>query len=194
MARREPESARPAGDPANMEHPANGKTSRSARTIAIDVLNRTDPRRDYAAPLLDRLIDGTTERQRATDLVFGALRNRRAIDTVVTAFSSRPAERISAELLNTIRLAVYELTYRPETAGYSIVNEAVENVKTRAGEKQAGFVNAVLRNVTRRIANRQIPLADADIKAALPQTPSTGCLFNTSFMPDPESRPADYLS
>lgn len=194
MARREPESARPAGDPANMEHPANGKTSRSARTIAIDVLNRTDPRRDYAAPLLDRLIDGTTERQRATDLVFGALRNRRAIDTVVTAFSSRPAERISAELLNIIRLAVYELIYRPETADYSIVNEAVENVKTRAGEKQAGFVNAVLRNVTRRIANRQIPLADADIKAALPQTPSTGCLFNTSFMPDPESRPADYLS
>jgi len=192
-----------------MQHPANGKTSRSARTIAIDVLNRTDPRRNYAAPILDRLIDGTTERQRATDLVFGVMRNRRAIDTVITAFSSRPAERISAELLNIIRLAAYELIYRPETPDYSIVNEAVENVKARAcrdvpasgtpaarqaGEKQTGFVNAVLRNITRRIANRQISLADADIKATLPQTPSTGCLFNTSFMPDPESHPADYLS
>lgn len=177
-----------------MQHPANGKTFRSARTIATDVLNRTDPRRNYAAAILDRLLDGTNERQRATDLVFGTMRNRRAIDAVITAFSSGPVERISAELLNIIRLAAYELIYRPETPDYSIVNEAVENAKARAGKKPAGFVNAVLRNITRRIANRQIPLTDADIKAMLPQTPSTGCVFNTSFMPDPQSSPADYLS
>ncbi|MBN2269406.1 MAG: methyltransferase domain-containing protein [Sedimentisphaerales bacterium] len=168
--------------------------SKSARSVALEVLSRTDPERDYAGPILDSLLDQTTERQRATDLVFGTIRNCGAIDTVITAFSSRPAERISAELLNIIRIAVYELIYRPQTADYSIVNEAVENAKARAGEKQAGFVNAVLRNITRRIANRQIALADADIKAALPQTPSTGCVFNTSFMPAPESSPADYLS
>jgi len=107
-------------------------------------------------------------------------------------------------LLNIIRLAAYELIYRPDTPDYSIVNEAVENAKTRAcrdvpaarraGEKQAGFVNAVLRNITRRITNRQIPLADADIRATLPQTPSTGCLFDTSFIPDPASSPTGYLS
>ncbi len=170
------------------------RVPKSARSLAIDVLNRTDPRREYAAPILNNLLDQTTEKQRATDLVFGTIRNRSAIDTVITAFSSRPTERIPDRLLNIIRLAAYELIYRPQTPDYSIVNEAVENTKAMAGKKQVGFVNAVLRNITRQIAHRQIPLTDADIKAALPQTPSTGCVFNTAFMPDPQSRPADYLS
>jgi len=97
-------------------------------------------------------------------------------------------------LLNIIRLAAYELIYRPQIPGYSIVNEAVENTKAMAGKKQVGFVNAVLRNITRQIANRQVPLTDADIKATLPQSPSTGCVFNTALLPDPQSHPAAYLS
>lgn len=194
MARRKPKPERPVGNSAKREHPANGKISHAARTLAINVLNRTDPRRNYAAPILNDLLDQTTERQRATDLVFGTIRNRSAIDTVITAFSSRPTERIPLRLLNIIRLAAYELIYRPQSPDYSIVNEAVENTKAMAGKKQVGFVNAVLRNITRQIANRQIPLTDADIKTTLPQTPSTGCVFNTAFMPDPQPRPAAYLS
>jgi len=171
---------------------APGK-SKSARTLAIDVLNRFDPKRDYAASILNNLLDQTSEKQRATDLVFGTIRNRSAIDTVITAFSSRPTERIPPRLLNILRIAAYELIYRPETPDYSIVNEAVENVRGLLGKKPVGFVNAVLRNITRHTANRQAQLSDADVRTALPQTPATGCRFDTPIMPDPETCPADYL-
>ncbi|MBL7154768.1 MAG: methyltransferase domain-containing protein [Phycisphaerae bacterium] len=194
MARRRPKSGHPVGNSAKRQLPANGKISYGARTLAIDVLNRTDPKRNYAGAILDGLLEKTAERQRATDLVFGTIRNRSAIDRVITVFSSRPTERIPAKLLNIIRVAAYELIYRPQTPAYSIVNEAVENAKALAGKKQVGFVNAVLRNIARQIANRQAGLAGADIEATLPQTPSTGCVFNTSFMPDPQALPADYLS
>ena len=167
---------------------------KTARSIAIDVLNRADPSRNYAAPILNNLLDQTDERQRATDLVFGTIRNRWAIDTAITAFSSRATERIPLRLLNIIRMGAYELIYRPETPGYSIVNEAVENTKARSGKKQVGFVNAVLRNITRQIVDREGPLADADIRAVLPQTPSSGCVFKTGFLPDPQSDPAEYLN
>lgn len=194
MAPRKPKYARPVRNSAKQQHPANARISHGARSLAIDVLNRADPRRNYAAPILNNLLDRTDQRQRATDLVFGTIRHRWALDTAITAFSSRPTERIPLRLLNIIRLGAYELIYRPETPDYSIVSEAVENTKARSGKKQVGFVNAVLRNITRQIVDRQGPLADADIRAVLPQNPSTGCVFKTAFLPDPHANPADYLS
>ncbi len=166
----------------------------TARTIAIDVLNKFDPERNYAGPILDKLLHKTDQRQRATDLVFGTVRNRLAIDTVIAKLSRCPVERIPAKLLNILRIGAYELIYSPETGDYSIVSEAAENAKAVAGKKQVGFVNAVLRQIARLITNRQSPFTGANVTRTLPQTPMTGCEFAISFLPDPQASSADYLS
>ena len=197
-----------------------GKKPKSARTIAINVLNQCDPKRNYAGPILNKLLGETDQKQRATDLVLGSIRNSRAIDTVIATFSGRPIERIPDKLLNIIRIGTYELIYSPATGQHSIVNEAVENAKNIAPEKQVGFVNAVLRQITRHIINRQIrllPQADSRCTLVQPRTnwrcrgrfeisPSTnlswwnnwcgaiGCEFDKDFLPDPEALPVDYLS
>ncbi len=177
-----------------------GQKLKSARAIAVEVLNRCDPVKNYAGSILDevlhstgRLTAETDQRQRATDLVFGTLRNRRAIDTVIAVFSGRPVERIQGRLLNIIRIGTYELIYCPSTEQYAIVNEAVRNAKA-AGPKQAGFVNAVLRQITRHISFSHAPLAQDDAERTLPQSPATGCQFDTSFLPDCRISPAEYLS
>lgn len=167
---------------------------KSARAVAVEVLNRCDPRKNYAGPILDRLLHEINQRQKATDLVFGSLRNRGAIDAVIANFSGRPVERIQDQLLSIIRIGVYELIYCPATQEYAIVNEAVENAKANVGQKQVGFVNAVLRQIIRRIRNRKRPLLQADARRTLVQTVSSGCEFDTVFLPDPNSYPADYLS
>jgi 16S rRNA (cytosine967-C5)-methyltransferase len=172
----------------------NSDRQDTARTIAIEVLNKFDPKRNYAGPILDKLLHKTDQRQRATDLVFGTIRNRLAIDAVIAKFSRCPVERIPAKVLNILRIGVYELIYSPETAEYSIVNEAAENAKAVAGGKQVGFVNAVLRQIARLITNRQSPLTAANVMRTLPQTPTTGCEFAIPFLPDPQAFPADYLS
>jgi len=195
-----------------------GQKPKSARTVASTVLNQFDPERNYAGPILNKLLDKTKERQRATDLVFGTIRNRTAIDMVIAEFADCPVERIPSELLNIIRVASFELLYSPQTGEHAIVNEAVESAKAvagpvrskasrgttanrkmgrtsnGAGAKQTGFVNAVLRQITRHITNRQIPLSEADAKRTLPQTPATGCELNTDILPDPEASPAEYFS
>ncbi len=167
---------------------------KSARAVAIEVLNRCDPKSNYAGTILDRVLHETSQRQRATDLVFGTLRNRRAIDLVISTFSGRPVERIQGRLLNIIRVGVYELLYSPATEAYAIVNEAAESTKAVAGNKQTGFVNAVLRQVIRHISNRQVPLLQANAERTAPQTPSSGCEFDAGFLPDRETCPAEYLS
>jgi 16S rRNA (cytosine967-C5)-methyltransferase len=165
-----------------------------ARAVAIAALNQFDPERNYAGLILSKLLDHTDEKQRATDLVFGTTRNRAAIDTVVAQFGDCPVERIPSKLLNIIRIGAYELIYSPTTPDYSIVNEAVESAGTIAGKKQTGFVNALLRQISRHIENRQISLSDSDVRKTLPQTPLTGCKFDSDILPDPKVAPADYLS
>ena len=170
-----------------------GQKPKSARTIAIEILNRCDPKHNYAAPILSKLLSETDQKQRATDLVLGTIRNRRAIDTVIAAFSGRPVDRIPDKLLNIIRIGTCELVYSPATAQHSVVNEAVENAKALTGKKQVGFVNAVLRQITRSITNRQIKLSKSNSKRTLCQSSETGCEFDRDFLPDPESSPSDYL-
>jgi len=169
-------------------------TGTSARAVAIAVLNLFEPKRNYAGPILNKLLQETREKQRATDLVFGTIRNRSAIDMVIAALADCPVERIPAKLLNIIRIGAYELIYSPTTAEYAVINEAVENAKAVVGKKQTGFVNAVLRQITRHIQNRQIPLSQANARRTLPQTPLTGCEFNTDILPEPETSSTSYLS
>ncbi len=167
---------------------------KSARAVAVQVLNRCDPEKNYAGPILDKLLGKTEQRQRATDLVFGTMRNRRAIDTVIATFSGRPVQRIKSPLLNIIRVAVYEFIFSVATQEYAIVNEAVEHTKVVAGSKQAGFVNAVLRQIIRHINNRQIPLEQADTRRTLAQTLVAGCEFDADFLPDRQTYPDGCLS
>ena len=171
-----------------------GQNPKSARAIAVEALNRCDPKRNYAGTVLDKLRHQTDQGQRTTDLVFGTLRNRKVIDTVITMFSGRPVKRIQNKLLNIIRIGTYELIYCPSTEQYAIVNEAVMNTKAAGSDKQAGFVNAVLRQIARHISTRQIVLSGDDTKRTLPQTPVTGCQFDTDFLPDCKANPAEYLS
>ncbi len=171
-----------------------GRSSKTAREIATAALNQFDPKHNYAGPILNKLLDKTKERQRATDLVFGTIRNQTAIDMVIAKFADCPVERISPKLLNIIRIASFELIYSPQTGEHAIVNEAVESAKAVAGKKQTGFVNAVLRQIARHIQNRQIPLSQADAKRTLPQSPATGCELDTDILPDPKASPAKYFS
>jgi len=166
----------------------------SARAIAADVLNQLDPKHDYASELLNKLLHKTSESQRATDLVFGTIRNQAAINIVIAKSTDCPIDRIPAKVLNIIRIGAYELIYSPATPDYSIVNEAVETAKAIVGKKQVGFVNAALRQITRHITNRQTQLSKVISLRTLPQTPTTGCEFDTDILPDQKSSPADYLS
>ena len=167
---------------------------KSARAVAVQVLNRCDPEKNYAGPILEKLSDKTEWKQRATDLVFGTLRNRRVIDTVIATFSGRPVQRISSPLLNVIRVGVYELVYAHATEAYAVVNEAVEQTKAVGTSKQAGFVNAVLRQILRHIDDRQIPLERANGRRTVPHPFQTGCEFDTDILPDHATYPGAYLS
>jgi len=166
----------------------------TARFVAMKVLNQLNLDKGYASDILNSYLNQTEQKQRATDLVFGTIRNQFAIDMIISAFTKRPTKAISKKLLTIIRIATYELIYRPNVATYAIVNDAVENIKIIAGQKQVGFVNAALRQITRGIENRDTETEKADSTKILPVWFKRGCLFNQAILPKPERSPEAYLS
>jgi 16S rRNA (cytosine967-C5)-methyltransferase len=170
-----------------------GLESKTARQIAAEALCEAELRQQFASEILNNYPQ-LTERQRATDLVFGVLRNQVVIDLVIEKVSTVSVERIAAKILNIVRVALYELIYCPQAAEYAIVDEAVDYAKHIANAKQAGFVNAVLRQTLRHINSRQISLEQSPLRKAVPQTPGTGCEFSIELFPDRDESPVEYLS
>jgi len=167
---------------------------KSPRVVAADTLNQFDPIHSYASPILNKLLRQTQQKQQATDLVYGTIRNTNTLDSLVAELADCPVSRIPSKIRNIIRIAAYELVYCPQTPAYAIVNEAVKNTKIIAGKKQTAFVNAVLRKITRHIKNRRISSPDAHLSNILPTSISTACEFDTDILPNFKTQPDEYLA
>ncbi len=166
----------------------------TARALAAYVLTRADPKKGDVVETLASFLGRTKEPQRATDIVFGVLKNNCLIDNLIEKVSAVPVGRISGKILNILRVGVYELVYCPQAAEYAIVDEAVDYSKRVAGAKQAGFVNAILRQMQKHITNRQKPGEQSSLRKLIPQTLNTGCEFDIEILPDPQKSPCEYLA
>jgi 16S rRNA (cytosine967-C5)-methyltransferase len=101
----------------------------------------------------DRLITDSPDRGFVMDLVYGAVRQRRALEWGLGKLVTKmPKGETRAALL----AGAYQILCMPAVPAYAAVNATVEAAKV-AAPKSAGFVNAVLRNLLRQ---RDVLLAD----------------------------------
>lgn len=123
----------------------------SIRELASAILSKVETQNAYADILLDQTLRtrNLDERDRAllTELTYGTLRWRGAIDVRLARHLRRPLADVDAWVKNLLRLSCYQLYYLDRIPQYAAVNEAVELAKTRGGRKVAGFVNGVLRHL-----------------------------------------------
>jgi 16S rRNA (cytosine967-C5)-methyltransferase len=121
----------------------------NVRDVALAALERVDAGA-YANLALPGLLRRTTlspsDRAAATDLVYGSLRMRAALDFALAPLSRQPLDRLEPLVLRGLRLGAYALLFGG-TAPHAAVAETVGAV-ARAGHRgQAGYVNAVLRRL-----------------------------------------------
>jgi 16S rRNA (cytosine967-C5)-methyltransferase len=166
----------------------------TARQLALNVLNKFNIELHDVRLLLHRMLNLTTEKTLATELVYGSIRNLYTIDMIIADAADLHLSRIQKDLLNILRIGAYELIFNPQTPEYAAVNEAVKLAHATAGKKQAAFTNAVLRNIVRSIVNRAAQLEDANLRTTIPQSTTIGCRFKNPILPHPKQNPAAYLS
>jgi 16S rRNA (cytosine967-C5)-methyltransferase len=90
------------------------------------------------------------DRALAAEIASGVQRWRAALDHVIVAFSKRAMARLDPEIVEILRLSAYQLLHLTRVPASAVVNDAVD-LAGRAGKRSAsGFVNAILRTVSRR--------------------------------------------
>lgn len=127
-------------------------TAAGSRRVAYDVVRAVHESDAYANLLLPRAIAraGLTgaDAGLATELAYGTLRRQGTYDAVIAIAADRAARDIDPPVLDALRLGVHQLL-STRVASHAAVNESVELAREGAGRGAAGFVNAVLRRVSR---------------------------------------------
>jgi 16S rRNA (cytosine967-C5)-methyltransferase len=97
------------------------------------------------------------DRALTADIATGVQRWRAALDHLIVQFSKRSLDRLDFEVVEILRLSAYQLLYLTRVPASAIVDDAVDLTR-RAGKQSAGgFVNAVLREISRRRSKLPLP-------------------------------------
>ena len=136
------------------------------RGTAVKILNRVERTDSY----LDKVLDIELKSQDLNDpdkgllneLAHGVLRWQNRLDWVLNGFSHGNFAKSEINVKNTLRVALYQILFLDRIPHAAAVNEGVEFIKRIRGEKPAGLVNAVLRNIIRNIDGIRYPLAEED--------------------------------
>ena len=116
----------------------------SAITEGVRALNENLIGGAYPALALNRIDE--TERAKTAVVVYGVLENYYRIKYILESLYTRPPK---AEVKTLLYVGVYAIEYM-KMPGYAAVNECVELTKKTVGIGDSGFVNAILKRVTRR--------------------------------------------
>ncbi len=81
--------------------------------------------------------------------VLGVIENKIFIDWVIDQYSKIKSKKMQIELLEILRIAVFQLFFLNKVNERKVVNESVEITKKRIGDKASKFSNAVIRNIIR---------------------------------------------
>ena len=85
------------------------------------------------------------DRALVTEIVAGTLRWKARLDFALQKFSDRPLSKLDEDILDLLRLSIYQLLYLKRVPDHAVVNEAVRLTKNVGKRSAGGFVNAVLR-------------------------------------------------
>ncbi len=125
-----------------------------ARTFALRVLREIEMKDAYADVALDRALGQVTlpdvERRLATELVYGTVRRKRTLDTLIEQLATRPAQKQHITVRILVRWGLYQLRYLDSIPAPAAVHTTVELARTSGQERAGGFINGVLRNYLRK--------------------------------------------
>jgi len=133
------------------------------RDLSLQILNRLAHNPAFSNQVLKAYLDRChlEDRDRAfvVNIVQGVIRWRLRLDWIIKKFLKFPFKKLDPEVLNILRIALYQIFFMDRVPDFAVVSEAVRQSK-RKGKHIAGTVNAILRNICRN--KRNIPFPDRE--------------------------------
>ena len=123
------------------------------RKIAVLALNKINSQGAYSNIAVNSFLKESdltpNDKAFATALIYGVLDRKITLDYVLKRFIKTPLKKLSPFVLDTLRVAVFQIMFMDKVPESAAVNEAVKLIKNSKDGKFSGFVNGVLRNILR---------------------------------------------
>lgn len=125
----------------------------ASRLLAFDLLTEVNRNEGYSNLLLPQALNSSKldERDKSlvTELLYGTIRMQGKHDWVLAQISDRPWTEVDPGIVDVCRMGVHQI-HEMRIPDHAAVASTVEVARKRLGESKASFVNAMLRNVTRK--------------------------------------------
>lgn len=139
----------------------------NTREIILDILLELSKTDEYS----NRLLAGVLEKYDYLDakekafikrVTEGTIERRIQIDYILDRVSKVPVKKMKPLIRELLRMSVYQLLFMEGTPDAAVCNEAVKLAKKRKFQSLQGYVNGVLRNVSRQKESIAYPDKNTD--------------------------------
>ena len=142
------------------------------RECALDVLIKVDKKEELSHIAISNVLEKyqfSEKRDRAffTRLVEGTLERQITIDYVADQFSKTKIRKCKPLIRALLRMGIYQILYMDQVPDSAACNEAVKLAKKRGFSRLSGFVNGVLRNISRKKDEIQYPSREKNLETYL---------------------------
>lgn len=148
----------------------------------------------FVARLLDQAQvpdDGIEYRGFCTEIICGVVRRQGTLNHLLTQIVSRPRQRVELELWTLLLMGSYQLIYMSGVPQHAALHTSVELAKRMGRPGWSGFVNGVLRGLSRLLTSEE---SSAPSERAVAIRPDVFRLCRESVFPSPVDQPVEYIS
>jgi len=140
-------------------------TGVNIRELATEIFLSIDKKEEHSHILLKNVLDKydyipQSDKNFIKRVVEGTLEYKIKIDYVLGLFSKTPVNKMKPFIRNLMRISVYQIMYMDKVPDSAVCNEAVKLAGKRGFRGLAGFVNGVLRTISREKDNISWPTGD----------------------------------
>ena len=145
----------------------------NTRELCLQMLIEINEKHQYSHLVLRDVLSkyqylSKQERAFITRLTEGTVEHMIELDYIIDAFSKTKVRKMKPLIRNLMRMGVYQIKYMDSIPDSAVCNESVKMAKRHKFGQLSGFVNGVLRNIARNIADLEMP-EDLSIKYSMPQ-------------------------
>lgn len=139
----------------------------NSRELILDTLLLIDRDGEYSHIALKQVLDkyqylDKKERAFITRVVNGTLESMIELDHIIHSFSKVKVNKMKPVIRMILRSGVYQIKYMDAVPDSAVCNESVKLAGKRGFTGLKGFVNGVLRNVSRNLARVEYPSREKD--------------------------------
>lgn len=123
----------------------------NCRKLAVKILDRVLNGGAYSNIVLSKELNecelNDKDKALVTEIVYGVLRRKKTLDIIISNFV-KDIKLMDKDILNILRVAIYQMNFLDKVPSYAACNEAVEDAK-EISEADSKLVNGILRNFTK---------------------------------------------